>query len=777
MVTKKTHTKKTVKKKSAVKKTAKSKNAPELNKKQRFLSWLFSVSWKIFLVLSLCLTFYLVYLDAKITKRFEGNKWRLPAQVYARAMTFYPGQYLSADEVIWELNRLNYSQVNHISNTGQYAVMADNRIKIHRRAFEFYLSPEPDMEIELIFGGKKLIAIKDNRGRNLAGAKLEPVQIARLKNTTGQDREFVGLQRMPSLLTETLLAVEDKDFYHHHGVSPFSILRALYTNIKAGRTVQGGSTITQQLAKNFYLTRERAISRKINEAFIALILDYRYSKDQILEAYLNEVYLGQAYNQGVHGMGLASEFYYAKPVDELEFDQIAMLIAMVKGPSYFNPRRYPERAMQRRDLVLRIMKQNNLISLREYKLALNRGLNIEPLGKSARLAHPAYLDLVSRELKELLPDKNVIDAGVRIFTYFDLQKQSAMDHAVASGLPYLEKQFSNDNKTVANLQTAMISVNLQYAGVSALVGDRNTRFSGFNRVLDAKRNIGSLVKPAVYLTALSKPEYHLGTLLKDEPLTLKDEGGNSWQPDNFDHKYTGKIPLYLAFSKSINLPAVNLGIDLGIDSVAQTLNKLGIDKEIQVYPSLLLGALELSSFEVAQMYTTLGLSGYYQKLTSIAAITNATGEILYQHQGQAEKRFSQDSSYFTRYAMKKVTRDGTAKRLKAKFPTVQLAGKTGTTNNLRDSWFAGFDQNTATVAWLGRDDNKSAGLTGSQGALDLYIRYLTQLNPESIADIRPSSIKWAFVSEETGEQARPGCGKVVQLPVRKSEFIAEPKCQ
>ena len=775
---KKPAAKKTAKKSPAKKATQKKTTNKKISKaslKSRIFSWIFSVTWKSTLAVFLCAILYFIYLDSKITRQFEGNKWQLPAQIYARAMTFYPGQYLSSDEVIWELNRLNYSEVNHITNTGQYVINKSkngHRIRIHRRAFEFHTGAESDIVIELVFGSKRLVAIKDSRGRQLGGAKLEPVQIARLSNATGQDREFVPLEHMPDMLKETLQIVEDKDFYTHHGVSPFSILRALYTNIKAGRTVQGGSTLTQQLAKNLYEKRERTLRRKINEAFIALILDYRYSKDQILEAYLNEVYLGQAYNQGVHGMGLASDFYFAKPIDELEFDQVALLVGMVKGPSFYNPRRYPERAMKRRDLVLRLMAENQLISPREYKQALNRPLNIQSLKRSAKVAHPGYLDLVSRHLKTLLPDVDTIDAGVRVFTYFDLQKQTAMEHSVVNSLYYLEKRKKTDK-----LQAAMISVNLQHAGVSALVAGRKTGYSGFNRVLDAKRNIGSLVKPAVYLTALQEPEYSLGTLLQDEAITLNDETGRNWQPANYDRKFRGPMPLYKAFSNSINLPAVHLGLEVGVENVANTLNKLGVKQDIQTYPSLLLGAIEMSSFEVAQMYTTLGLSGYYQKLTSIAAITDSVGNILHQHKAKPKKVFDQESSYLTRYAMKKVTREGTAKRLKSHFPTMQLAGKTGTTNNLRDSWFAGFDQNTATVIWVGRDDNKSTSLTGSSGALELYIRYLKQLNPESIAETRPNTIKWAFVNEETGKQAPPGCGTVIKLPVRVSEFNPRPKCE
>ncbi|BBN80680.1 penicillin-binding protein 1B [Pseudoalteromonas sp. A25] len=739
--------------------------------KHRVLQTCWRFFYKGTLATVVLVSFYLIYLDAKITRQFEGSKWQLPVQVYARAMNFYPEQFLSEKEVIWELKRLNYSEVNKISRTGQYVIQG-RTIKVFRRAFEFYDGVEPGQVFTLSFAGKRLANIVDEHGRRIQQARLEPVQIARIGNESKQDREFVPLEKFPNILKQALLVVEDRAFYDHHGVSVWSILRALYTNLKAGRTVQGGSTLTQQLAKNFYLTRERSLVRKINEAFIALILDYRYSKDQILEAYLNEVFMGQAYSQGVHGMGLAAEFYFAKPVDELEFDQIAMLVAMVKGPSYYNPRRYPERVQERRDLVLRLLAEQGHISTKELRQALVRPIKIQPLKKSRQQSYPGYLELVDRELKTLLTNQEIINAGVRIFTYFDLQKQAAMEEAVRKGLPYLERRFDTEQ-----LETAMISVNVEKGGVAALVAGRDVRYSGFNRVLDTKRNIGSLVKPAIYLTALEKPNYHLGTLLDDGPLQVTDESGDVWRPENFDRKYRGALPLYQAFSNSVNIPAVNLGLDVGVHNVATTLKKLGIETQINQYPSLLLGALELSSFEVAQMYTTLAGNGVYRQLTTISAMTNATGKVLYEHDVINRERFNEQAVYMTKYGLKKVTKEGTAKRLNLHFPSIQLAGKTGTSNDLRDSWFAGFDHNTVTVTWLGRDDNQSTGLTGASGALELYIRYLKPLNPQAIADNRPSDVRWAFINPLTGKQAPPGCGKVIQLPIRESEFKPRPLCE
>ncbi|OCQ20570.1 penicillin-binding protein 1B [Pseudoalteromonas luteoviolacea] len=737
--------------------------------KSRLLSALWSLFWKGGLAVCCAIALYIIYLDAKVSKQFEGNKWQLPVQVYARAMTFHPDQYLSENEVVWELERLNYSRVNRIKRTGQYLVQG-RTITVYRRTFEFYEGEEGATKFTLNFAGKKLASIVDEGGRRVPTARLEPVQIARIGNETNQDREFVPLNKFPKVLKEALLVVEDRNFYEHHGVSLWSIMRALYSNIRAGRTVQGGSTLTQQLAKNFYLTRERSLVRKINEAFIALILDYRYSKDEILEAYLNEVYLGQAYNQGVHGMGLASDFYFAKPVDELEFDQIALLVAMVKGPSYYNPRRYAERTMERRDLVLRLMAENGIITTTEYRSALDRQIEIQPLKESMLQSYPGYLELVNRELKNLVPNEDVVHAGVRIFTYFELQKQSAMEEAITSGLPYLERRFNT-----SGLEVAMLSVNTEKSGVSALVSGRQMRFSGFNRVLDTRRSVGSLVKPAIYLTALQR-DYNLGTLVDDSPLQVTNAAGKTWAPENFDHKFRGQVPLYRAFSESLNIPAVNLGLELGVYNVANTMTELGVNADIPTYPSMLLGAVELSSFDIAQMYTTIAANGRYSALTSISAITDSTGRMLYQHRPEKTQRFDPSSVYMTKYGLKRVTKSGTGKRLNKHFPAIQLAGKTGTSNDLRDSWFAGFDHNTVTVTWIGRDDNKPAKLTGGRGALELYIRYLKPLNPQAIADERPEGIRWAFVNKETGKQAAPHCGPTIQLPLRAELFNPKPSC-
>ncbi len=756
----------------AKKKSAKSKRkSAKKPTPSKWYSLLWRVTWQASLAALALITLYVIYLDAKVSKQFEGNKWQLPAQVYAKSMSLRVGRYLTLEQVVAELKRLSYVEVNRVSSVGQYAING-NKLTIYRRAFDFPDGSEPEKTLFLTFSDKHLASLKDARGQDQQRDRLEPLQIARLNAGHEQDREFVPLERFPEILKDTLLVVEDRDFYHHYGVSPWAIARAFYTNLKAGRTVQGGSTITQQLAKNFYLSRERSLLRKINEALIALILDYRYSKDQILEAYLNEVYLGQAYDHGIHGLGLASEFYFARPVNELEYDEIALLIAMIKGPSYYNPRRHVERTQERRDLVLRLMAEQGLITPKEYRLSLNRPINVRPLSRTAKNRYPAYLDLVSRELKDIVSDPSVLFSGLRVFTYLDLAHQEAMEQSVKAKVARLAEKGQTQD-----LEVAMLSVQHYSAGISAMVGGADVNYYGYNRALDAKRNIGSLVKPAVMLSALSTREYHLGTLLEDTPLTVPLEEGKVWQPENYDKTYRESVPLFRALSQSVNVPMVRLGLEVGLEEVASTLQKLGIEKPTELYPSLLLGALPLSPFEVTQMYNTIASNGYFEPLTSITAITTADNNLVYQDKEGTNSRFAWDNMFMLEYNLKHAARVGTARKLHQTFPLKQFAGKTGTTNDLRDSWFAGYDQRHVTVVWLGRDDNAPIGLTGSQGALELYIDYAKRAPMYSLTNERPDTIRWGYFSELTGKQVPPRCGKVAQLPMRVIEWQETPACQ
>ncbi|MCD8547428.1 MAG: penicillin-binding protein 1B [Aeromonadaceae bacterium] len=725
------------------------------------------LGFKLALVGAAALVLFGIYLDSKIRVKFDGQKWQLPALVYSRPLELYPGQRLSKAQMLHELKLLNYRASPHPSGAGQYGE-AGNQLVVIRRGFHFYDGEEPARPLILTFSGQRLTKLQnaDNR-RELGYVRMDPVLLDRMSAEQVEDRLLLRLNEVPQLFIDTLLTVEDRDFYDHGGVSLLSIGRAFWANLRAGRTVQGGSTLTQQLAKNFFLTRERSLWRKVQEAYMAVIMDYRYSKDQILETYLNEIYLGQNGNDGVYGFGLASYFYFGLPLNELEPDQLALLVAMVRGPSYYDPWRFPERAQQRRDLVLRLLLENKQFNPQQYQDYVARPLGLSARGQMAYGRTPAFMNLLHRELKQRFGEGFIGQSGLKIFTSLDPVAQQAAEQAVSGELAKLAKSKSG-------LEGAMVVSNWHTGEVSAMVGGKDTRFAGFNRALDARRPIGSLIKPAVYYTGLMNG-YRLATPLKDEPLSLKSDGGKTWRPQNYDKGYRGQVPLYLAMANSLNLPTVRLGMDVGLDKVVDSLKALGVTQSIPVYPSLLLGTLALSPYEVNQMYLTLANQGLYQPLTAIRAVVSEDGKLLYEKAEQAKRQLDPQASYLTLYTMTKVASLGTARSLAAQFPKAVLAGKTGTTDNLRDSWFSGLDNDEVVSVWVGRDDNQPAGLTGAGGALRLFSDYLQRRGVNSLQLNPPRGIITARFNGAGGHVA-DSCGNATSLPARSVDLPPAQGC-
>ncbi|WP_372059206.1 penicillin-binding protein 1B [Vibrio sp. 10N.261.51.F12] len=721
---------------------------------------LFSIGWKLALVGSVAVAAVGFYLDQVVKERFEGQLFDLPTVVYARVLNLSSGDTITIQQLRNELDVLGYRKVNQPRHPGEYS-SSSTKLELIRRPFEFADGPEPDRHVMLYFEGNQLVRIQSlEKKGNLGFLRIEPKMLGMLEKNADEQRLFLRRDQFPEIMIDALLATEDRDFYQHDGISPTAIARAFFANIRAGRTVQGGSTLTQQLAKNLFLTSERTLWRKLREVYIALILDYRYSKDQILEAYLNEVYLGQSRGEAIHGFGLAARLYFGQPLQELRIDQLALLVGMVKGPSYYNPIRHPERAKQRRDLVLRLMMDQNLLTGREFEMAANRELDLQ---KNPQIAsrQPAYFQQLKREMSQKLGSGIKGDAGVRIYTSLDPVSQDKLEKAIATRLPQLEKTSGK------GLEAAAIAVDRNTGEIRAMVGGKRTGYSGFNRALNASRPIGSLVKPAVYLTALERPEtFDLATTLDDAPLTLKGSKGNLWQPRNYDRKFRGDVPLYEALAKSLNVPTVRLGMSLGIKNVSDTLVRLGVDaSEIRPVPSMFLGALSLTPYQVAQMYQTLSNSGRQANLSALRSVVTVDGEVLYRSLPKATQKVPQQAAWLTTYAMKKGVEEGTGRYLNSKFASSALAGKTGTSNDTRDSWFVGVDGREVTTIWVGRDDNKSTKLTGSSGALRVYSDYLSARVPEKLILPWPKNISMIGFNKTTGGALQLDCGSDFQLPM------------
>jgi penicillin-binding protein 1B len=701
---------------SKKKKSGKSKK--KLALKQRLFNFIWSFLWKSTLALSALMVIAGIYFDKKIERRLDGSAWTLPAQVYARPLLIERHQPITHQSLITELKLLNYRPVTKVRSAGQFSVKG-NKIEIYRRAFDFPKGIKVKEKVTVSFRNNIVASIKNSAGTKLPRFKLDPLLLSRLHSDQIEDRVFVPFTKIPDLFIDTLLLMEDRNYYHHQGISPFAIVRAFIVNFKAGHTVQGGSTLTQQLAKNLFLTQERSLWRKFQEAYMAVLMDYKYSKDKLLEAYINEVYLAQNGKTGVFGIGLASDYYFARPINELRIEQIALLVAIIKGPSYYNPRRNPKRALARRDLVLRMMVENGLINTNDYKYAVADPLRLSRKSALNQRANPAFISFLHREMKQQVPASIRKKSGLHIFTSIDPIAQKSAEFAVVNGLDKVDK---NEQKS---LQGAMVISDREHAELRAIVSDRDVKFSGFNRALDADRPIGSLVKPAVYLTAL-EAGYTLDEKLNDKEIVLKNSTGQRWKPKNYDRKFRGQVSFEEALYKSLNVPTVNLGMQVGLSNVINSLYKLGIKEDIKAYPSLVLGSVSLSPFEVAQMYQPITMQGQYKSLQMIRTIASNEGELLYQRNNEIQQRFSKDAVKKLTDTLHKVTTEGTARSLSWRNPGQMFAGKTGTTNDLKDSWFVGFNDHEVVTTWVGRDDNQSAKLTGSSGALILFSAYMKQ---------------------------------------------------
>lgn len=769
---KKAPAKKSTTNKGAAKQTRRTPSKKPTNEKRSWLKVLWSFSWKAGVALAAVLLFVGIYLDSVVKERFEGQLFELPTVVYARILNLSPGENITIQELRNELDVLNYRKVSQPRYPGEYS-SSSTRIELIRRPFEFADGPEPDRHIMLHFSDSGLQRIQSLESRgDLGYLRLEPKMLGMLEKDRDEQRLFLRRDQFPEILVDALLATEDRDFYQHDGVSPLAIARALVANIKAGRTVQGGSTLTQQLAKNLFLTRDKTLWRKVREAYIALILDYRYSKDRILEAYLNEVYLGQSGGEAIHGFGLASRYYFGQPIQELRIDQLAMLVGMVKGPSYYNPIRYPERTKERRDLVLRLLMQQNMLTSEQYEQAVSRPLDTQSKPRIAS-RQPAYFQQLSIELKEKVGERFKAETGLRVFTSLDPVSQSKMEQAIAKKIPELAKRGGKE------LEAAAVAVDRHSGEIRAMVGGKRVGYEGFNRALNASRPIGSLVKPAIYLTALEQPDkYNLGTTLHDTPLSLKSSKGNVWTPRNYDRKYRGDVPLYIALAKSLNVPTVRLGMALGIPEVSNTLERLGVNKdEIRPVPSMFLGSFSLTPFEVAQMYQTLTNSGKRAKLTALRSVMDMEGNVLYQSLPRSSRAVDEQAAWLTTYAMKQGVAQGTGRFLQSQFGWAALAGKTGTSNDNRDSWFVGVDGREVTTIWLGRDDNKPVNLTGSSGALRVYAEYLKQRIPERLELPWPREIITLGFKPTSDGGLEMNCRSDYKLPVWDKTGQIKQQCE
>jgi penicillin-binding protein 1B len=721
--------------------------------------------WRVFrfsaLSVALLAAIFVAYLDFRVRSEFEGRRFALPARIYAQPIELRAGLKLSLADVADELRENGYREGLREGESGWYQKDGDT-LEIAERPFVFWDGPQGERRLKVTFDGRKVSRVQDHLGQELPLARLEPLPIGGIYPGNNQDRILVRLTQVPHQLVLELLATEDRAFYTHHGFDLRAIARAAWSFVR-GRGLQGGSTLTQQLVKNFFLTPERTISRKVTELVMAVLLEAHYGKEEILETYLNEIYLGQDRDRAIHGVGLGAQHYFAKPVEHLTLAECATLVALVKGPSLYDPVRHPQKALERRNLVLRETRDVGSITMEQYSLARGTPLGVTTKPATGTSPHPAFVELVYRHLRRDYDEADLRSEGLRIFTTLDPRVQARAEAALEKRLA----QFDRDKRFGdPGLEGAIVVTDSQTSEVEALVGGRDAHYRGFNRALDAARPVGSLLKPAVYLTALSDPaKYTLLTPLDDGPFVWKSRGAPDWSPANYDRQYHGAVPLRIALAHSYNVATARLGTDLGVSHVLGTLQRLGIEREMLPYASTLLGAVDLAPLEVAQMYQTIASGGFRAPLRAIREVTTQDGKPLKRYPLAVEQAFPAEPIYLITAAMQGVVREGTGQSLKNWVPPeIGVAGKTGTTDEQRDAWFAGFTGDRLAVVWIGYDDNRAARLTGAASALPVWGDLMAALDPEPLALPKPEGIENVLIDPQSGLRADSGCDGALELP-------------
>ncbi|MDO5768828.1 MAG: penicillin-binding protein 1B [Psychrobacter sp.] len=720
----------------------------------------------IIIVALLLATLYVLKLDRTITNKFEGKRWDIPAKVYSKPLELYQGASVDESTIDTWLDLLNYQTNSSYDRTGTYSKKRDTYF-IHTRGFS-YSATDTDKEqvIKLTINGNKITNVQSTVPNAAGIIRLEPVGIGGIYPDNNEDRIVTPLTDVPQPLIDALISTEDRGFYEHKGVSIRGIARAIVNNF-SGKSMQGGSTITQQLIKNFYLNSDRTLKRKVNEAIMAVLLELHYSKDEILQAYLNEIYLGQNGKRSINGFGLASQFYFNKPLSELRVDQQAFLVGLAKGPSVYNPRRYPDNALARRDVVLNNMKVMGKLTEEDYQAAIAKPLKVIDKPSVGKSRFPDFLDIVKRELNEVYHAEDLKNEGLKIVSTLDPIAQMAADKSVENKLAELRKSGAK----AKNLQGALVSANPETGELVAVVGS-GSEFTGFNRAVDAKRQVGSLLKPVIYLTALESGRYNLASSVDDSPITINLTDGTKWTPRNYDGRDHGYVPLATALSQSYNQAAVRLGTEFGVGTFIEQLRRMGVKDKIPAYPSVLLGSVNLSPMQMLGVYQVFATGGFKTPIHSIRSVADSKGRILQRTGLNTERSIPPEANFLTNYALQQVVKSGTAKRAQSLGEDLNLAGKTGTTNDYRDAWFAGYSGNYVSVVWVGRDDNKPIGLSGGSGALPVWIDYMKRLKLTPVMMPEPEGVEWLWLENNSGKLSNERCPNALYLPAM-SKYLPE----
>lgn len=710
---------------------------------------------------------YTLVLNKRVQDRFNDLVFAVPTRVYARPLPLAAGMPMTPAALELELTFAGYSADGHGQVAGSW-VKQGGRYTISSSGYAGPDGGELPKRIRVTLGKGVVQSVQDaTGGKNIALTHLDPARIATLYGASQEERRFVHLADVPPLLLSGLQAVEDRDFKHHIGIDFGAIVRAAYANLRAGHTVQGGSTLTQQLVRNLFLSRDQTLARKVNEALMSLLLEAHYSKGRILEAYVNDVFLGQQGGQAVHGFGAASEFYFGRRLQDLRPQEIALLVGMVKGPSYYDPRRAPKRAMTRRNLVLQEFFDTGLITAGQLNAAQAAPLDIVKNGQLPHNRFPAFMDLVRSQITADFDEQALRDGNLSIFTTLDPAAQLYTEQAITGTLKGLGKRGDG-------VQAAAVVTDAHSGSVLAVVGSRTPGDPGFNRALDARRPIGSTIKPFVYLVALTQPQrWNLASLMDDSPVSMRQPDGSMWTPQNDDHRSHDPLTMVDALAHSWNLATIHLGLAVGLPRIRAFLESFGLT-DVNPSPSLLIGAIDLAPLQVAHLYQYLAADGHAMPLVAVRGVLDGNGRTIKRYQVQGGKGEYQEAVRLTTWAMQQVAEYGTASAIgNSGLAWLHAAGKTGTSNDMRDSWFAGFTGEHLAVFWMGRDDNKPTTLFGASGGLRAWRDLFARLPTRPLSAAPGEGLEMAWVDPTNGKRTESQCQGAQQVPVVAGSLPAD----
>ncbi len=712
------------------------------------------------LVLAAALLLQSGYLYYMVARGVAGGSWEVPSILYGRPTEIRKGDHLGNLRFTERLQKLSYRKVTgRPSTAGTYSEEPEKiRIFLRHTGIE-----KPSLErgpVDILVRDGWVVALASPTGAQLDSIRLEPEEIGRIMGPKMEARRPVTLSAISPFLQNAVIASEDARFYSHIGIDILAIGRALFTNLREKRFAQGGSTITQQLAKNFFLSPKKTLWRKLVEAELALFLELRYSKKQILEMYLNKIYFGQEGPRGVYGIEEATEFYFSKQAKDISLEESALLAGIIRSPNRYSLLSDPKTAKERRNGVLARMRQLEMIGEGEFRRASNAPVRIRPRRGATVHQAPYLVDYIQRITAAELGGEKLYRTGYRYYTTLDPRHQAAAQEAVTRGLEEIEKTGLPAGEP---LQAALVAVDPETGATTAMVGGRDYGETQFNRATDAKRQPGSAFKPFVLLTALSlstkgRGDKTLSTMVSGEPVSVSTREG-IWSPSNFDGKTYGKITIRKMIEESVNTAVVRLANDIGLTEVLGTARAAGITSPLSPVSSMVLGTFEVTPMELAYAYTTIASGGIRFDPFSLFSVTTADGDILMEKKVHRERAFDPRATYLTGYALEGVLERGTGKSAKMLGIYFPASGKTGTTDGTRDSWFVGYTPNVVCAVWVGYDSGADTGLTGARGALRIWARFLRALYPQSgpPAWTRPEGVETAVIDAESGCLATTSC--------------------